>query len=103
MCRSLSEKDEGQESRSLSRTGDRGTHGLLSAVVSHAETCIKPALKAGTRGAKKPRSDYLGGRAEVSHLLLGGRAGRKAYKQRVQVEDEFCRCFLPIERVSGKI
>ncbi|MBR2641205.1 hypothetical protein IKD49_01965 [Candidatus Saccharibacteria bacterium] len=58
----------------------------------------KPALdqcirSTGTRGAKEPRSDYLGGRAEVSHLLLGGRAGKKAYKQRVQVEEEFCRCF----------
>lgn len=50
-------------------------------------------LKAGTRGAKEPRSVYLGGRAEVRHLLLGGRAGKMAYKQRVQVEEDFCRCF----------
>ena len=39
----------------------------------------KPALdqcdrSTGTRGAKEPRSVCLGGRAEVSHLLLGGRA-----------------------------
>ena len=59
----------------------------------------EPAEKASTnevlvtRGAKEPRSVCLGGRAEVRHLLLGGRAENKAYKQRVQVEDEFCRCF----------
>lgn len=46
-----------------------------------------------TRGAKEPRSVYLGGRAEIVHLLLGGRAGKMAYKQRVQVEEDFCRCF----------
>ncbi len=46
-----------------------------------------------TRGAKEPRSVCLGGRAEVRHLLLGGRAEKMTYKQRVQVEDEFCRCF----------
>lgn len=46
-----------------------------------------------TRGAKEPRSVYLGGRAEVRHLLLGGRVKKMTYKQRVQVEEEFCRCF----------
>lgn len=32
---------------------------------------------------------YLGGRAEVNYLLLGGRVEEMAYKQRVQVEEEF--------------
>ena len=81
--------------RSLSGDGIRIHIGLLSAVVSHAEACKGNQCQkcTGTRGAKEPRSDYLGGRAEVRHLLLGGRAGKKAYKQRVQVEEEFCRCF----------
>ena len=56
------------------------------------------------RGAKGPRSVYLGGRAEVRHLLLGGRAEKMVYKQRVQVEEDFCRFFLPTVGVeSGKI
>ena len=55
-----------------------------------SDQCIRST---GTHGAKEPRSVYLGGRAEVRHLLLGGRAGKMAYKQRVQVEDELCRCF----------
>ena len=69
----------------------------------------EPAEKASTndvlvtRGAKEPRSVYLGGRAEVRRLLLGGRAEKKAYKQRVQVEDEFCRYFSCRGGVSGKI
>lgn len=64
----------------------------------------KPVLSqwwAGIRGAKEPRSDYLGGRTEISHLLLGGRTGKKAYKQRIQVEEEFCRVF-PAYGGSGK-
>ena len=54
---------------------------------------VKYQPRAGARGAKEPRSVHLGGRAEVNHLLLGGRAGKKAYKQQVQIEEEFCRCF----------
>ena len=54
-------------------------------------------VSAGVRGAKEPRSDYLGGRAEVIYLLLGGRVEEKAYKQRMQIEEDFCReWFLPI-------
>ncbi|MBQ6410149.1 hypothetical protein IJI18_02765 [Candidatus Saccharibacteria bacterium] len=55
-----------------------------------------------SRGAKGLRSDCLGGRAEVRHLLLGGRAEKKAYKQRVQVEEEFCRIFFLPMAMNGK-
>ena len=78
--------------RSLPRDGVGIHRDLLSAVVSHAEICTPrkgwgAPVSAGVRGAKKPRSDYLGGRAEVRHLLLGGRAGKMAYKQRMQIEE----------------
>ena len=60
------------------------------------------SLTVDVRGAKEPRSDYLGGRAEVRHLLLGGRAEKMTYKQRMQIEEKsFVDVFLPI--TSGKI
>ena len=46
----------------------------------------------GTHGAKEPRGDYLGGRAEVVEYFFGGRAEKMVYKQWVQVEVMiFCR------------
>ena len=93
MYRSPSEKGEGAKGAGAYPEQGIGIHMVCFPRQYLMREPVLNQPRAGTRGAKEPRSDYLGGRVEVSHLLLGGRAEKMAYKQRVQVEEEFCRCF----------